>query len=105
VADPFAYVSLDDVQEYLVDTSATPEEIVDALAAERAAQAARCRVEPFTQDLRQALLRRVARNLAARRVPVASMTSFDGGQTSTRVPRVDPEVSRLEAPYRRMTVG
>lgn len=97
---------LAEVKTYLGDVSASDPELQDALDAEAAAQRARCRVpSEYPDDLRQALLRRVARNLAARSVPVASFTSFEGGQTATRVPGVDPEVKRLEAPYRRRTVG
>jgi len=91
---------------YLGETSASDAEILDALTAETAAQRARCRIPPaYPADLRQALLRRVARNLAARAVPVASFTSFEGGGTSARVPRTDAEISRLEGPYLRRTVG
>lgn len=103
-ADPWA-LTVSAMRAYLVDTSATDGEITDALTAERYAQAARCRIDRYTPDLLQALKRRVARNLAARRVPVATLTQFDGGQTSTRLPRTDAEVARLEAPYRRMSVG
>lgn len=105
MADASALVTIDDLRDYLGDTSVSEDGLRDALAAERAAQAARCRVEPYTADLRQALLRRVARNLAARSVPVASFTSFDGGATSTRVPGRDPEVSRLEGPHRRRPIA
>ena len=87
-------------------TSASLTELEGALAAETAAQAARCRVTPYTDDLREALMRRVARNLAARAIPVATWTSFEGGGgASTRVPTSDPEIARLEAPYRRLVVG
>lgn len=96
---------LDEVRAYLGSTSATEEELRAALRAEQSAQARRCRVDPYTQDLHEALLRRVARNLAARAVPIAQFTSFEGGGTSTRVPSRDPEVARLEAPFRRRPVG
>lgn len=103
--DPAA-LTVAQLRAYLVDTSADDSEIADALSAERFAQAARCRIDPYTPDLLQALKRRVARNLAARRVPVASFTSFDGGGgTSQRVPARDAEIGRLEGPYRRITVG
>jgi hypothetical protein len=102
--DPWA-LDLTALRAYLLDTSATDAEILDALGAERAAQVARCRVEPYTPDLLQALKRRVARNLAARRVPVATFTAFDGGQTSQRVPQHDAEIRRLEAPHRKRPVG
>ena len=95
-----------DCVTYLGDTSATDSEVLDALTAEAAAQRARCRVPAvYPSDLRQALLRRVARNLAARGVPLTSFTSFEGGGTSTRVPHSDAEISRFEGPYRRRTVG
>ncbi len=103
-SDPAA-LSVATLREYLVDTSASDAELLDALAAERFAQAARCRIVPYTPDLLQALKRRVARNLAARRVPVAQFTSFEGGGTSSRVPASDAEIRRLEAPFRRIVVG
>jgi hypothetical protein len=90
---------------YLGDVSDTDSTLLEALAAERVAQADRCRVDRYTEALREALLRRVARNLAARRVPVATFTSFEGGGTSTRVPSTDAEIARLEGPYRRWPVG
>lgn len=91
--------------DYLGDISATDTEITSALRAERAAQAGRCRIDPYTYELREALMRRVARNLAARSVPVATWTSFEGGATGTRVPNTDAEIRRLEAPYRKLVIG
>lgn len=106
LASGLSIVTLTDVQAYLgVDVSWSTTEMTRALDAERAAQRRRCRIDDYGPDLREALLRRVARNLAARAVPVATFTSFDGGGTSTRVPMKDAEVARLEAPYRRMEVG
>jgi hypothetical protein len=101
-----AMPTVDELRDYLGDTSHDNDTLTAALAAEAAAQRARCTVPAvYPADLREALLRRVARNLAARSVPVASFSAFDGGVTSTRVPSSDPEVRRLEAPYRRMVVG
>jgi hypothetical protein len=95
-----------DCLEYLRDTSATDVEVRDALTAEMAAQRSRCRVPAvYPPDLRQSLLRRVARNLAARGVPLTLFTSFEGGGTSTRVPRLDAEIVRFEGPHRRRKVG
>lgn len=99
-------VSLAAVKTYLGGTANLSEsdaEIQAALDAEYAAQAVRCRIDPYTADLAEALKRRVARNLAARRVPLATYTAFEGGGgTSTRVPTNDAEITRLERPYRRM---
>jgi hypothetical protein len=98
---------LDEVVAYLgEDLSASLTEVADALAAEIAAQAARCAIPAaYPDDLAQALKRRVSRNLAARAVPVATFTSFEGGATSTRVPQLDAEITRFEAPWRRRPVG
>lgn len=105
LAAGLSVVTLADVQAYLGDVSWTAPEIQQALDAERAAQRRRCRIDDYGPDLREALCRRVARNLAARAVPVASFTSFEGGGTSTRVPTKDPEIARLEGPYLRLVVG
>lgn len=96
-----------DVVAYLGSTtSAAAAEIADALEAEIAAQRRVCRIpSPFPADLHQALKRRVARNLAARTVPIASFTAFEGGATSQRVPAKDAEIARLEAPHRKLPVA
>jgi hypothetical protein len=98
--------NVSDVAVYLGDTSVSTDTMTDALAAEAAAQRARCKMPAvYSADLREALLRRVARNLAARAVPVATFTSFEGGATTQRVPSNDPEIARLEAPYHKRRVG
>jgi hypothetical protein len=101
--------TLTDLRAYLASTGSTgftDAELSAVLAAEGAAQAMACRVPAaYPADLGEALLRRVARNLAARSVPVASFSAFDGGGTVQRVPMRDAEVARLEGPYRRLVVG
>lgn len=80
-------------------------DIGGALAAERSAQRARCGERAiYPDDLREALLRRVARNLAMRRVPLATQTG-DADQPVAIIPGRDPEVRRLEGPYRRLVTG
>jgi hypothetical protein len=104
--DADAMPTISEVSLYLGENSWSNDELTDALAAEAplSGHAARCR--PFTRPTwREALKRRVARNLAARAVPVATFTSFEGGGTSTRVPMLDAEIARLEAPYRKRRVG
>ena len=97
--------ALADVQAYLGTTSFTDPELQGALDAEAAAQRAVCRVGAvYPADLREALLRRVARNLALRGVPMAVLRGdAEGGDTI--LPGRDPEVKRLEAPHRKMTVA
>lgn len=97
-----AFVSLPDLRAYQGMPTATDAELTEALQAERDDQAEWCRVDPYTYPLRGALIRRVARNLAARRAPVAQVNSF--GQTSTGVvvtAQLDTEIARLEAPRRK----
>lgn len=94
------------------DTSWTPAEIEQTVEAEIAAQAAVVRFPDITTGdngppaLLEALCRRVARNLAMRSSPLgvqSSMTEF--GTSAIRLGSTDPEVRRLEAPYRRLVVG
>lgn len=90
---------------YLGDHSATDDEMDDALAAETQAQFDACRVPGFyPSSLRQALLRRCARNLALRGLPLAVLRG-DSESGDTVLPGSDPEVRRLEKPWRRLTVG
>jgi len=90
---------------YLGETSATDEELQDALDAEAAAQRAVCRVPAaYPADLRQALLRRVARNLALRGLPIMVLRG-DAETGSTIPPGRDAEVRRLEAPHRKLVMG
>lgn len=77
----------------------------DALDAERSAQRDVCTVPAVYPDsLRQALLRRVQRNLAMRALPLAVPTGDAQGGPAI-VPGRDPEVRRLEAPHPRLVVG
>lgn len=93
------------VVEYLGETSATEDEVQGALDAELAAQRGVCRVRAvYPPDLREALLRRVARNLALRSLPLAVLRG-DAEAGSTVLPGKDPEVRRLEAPHRKLPIG
>lgn len=91
---------------YLGRNSAPDADVQDALDAETAAQAARCRVDdPAPPDLDQALKRRVACNLARRGLPLAVLQGDAESGRTDFVPGRDPEVRRLEAPYRRLVMG
>jgi hypothetical protein len=92
-------------------------EIASALATEIAAQrkavrAAAFGVDPaapaapvaYPTDLAEAVCRRVARNLALRGIPLAVLQG-DTETGPTVLPGRDPEVRRLEAPYRRLPAG
>ena len=63
-----------------------------------------CRDLLYPKDLRQALLRRVQRNLALRALPLAVLQG-DAEAGSTILPGKDLEVRRLEGPFRRLLVG
>lgn len=99
---------VDDVADYLREDAAswTEADLQGALNAEAAAQRSVCRVAAvYPDDMREALLRRVQRNLAMRSLPVAVLTGDAEGGSSTLLPGRDPEVRRLEAPHRKLVFG
>lgn len=96
-----AFVTVPALKEYLGTTGATDAEIAAALRAERSDQATWCEIDPYTHELREALLRRVARNLAARRIPTAPISSYGQGVTGVvATTQLDAEIARLEASRR-----
>lgn len=102
---PAAWQTTDDLDDYLGEHSATAQEMEDTLSAETAAQFAACRIPgAYPPNLRMALLRRCARALAMKGIPLAVLQG-DDESGSTVLPGSDPEVRRLEKPYRRMKVG
>lgn len=91
-------------------SSADAAEVGSAYAAEKAAQARRCRVPAddavWPADLAEALLRRVAHNLALRQLPLGVQASIsEVGVQTNRVGGTDAEVRRLEAPFRKVVLG
>jgi hypothetical protein len=99
-----AMVTLTQLRTYLGDGAAQwdDDELTTTLAAEQSSQARACRIDPYSLDLLEALKRRVARNLAMRKVPLGvSVSEVD----ATRIGGRDPEVRRLEGNYRRVSVG
>lgn len=101
-----AMPAIADLDEYLGTHSFTDDQLTDALDAEAAAQRKACKVPAaYSEDLRQALLRRCARNLAFRRVPLSVLQGDADAGTTNAYPGRDPEVRRLEAPYRKLPVG
>ena len=100
-ADDLAFITVDQVKTYLRNTSATDAELAQALATERVAQARHCEIDPYTEDLREALLCRVGRNIAARRTPAAQVNSFTGTTAGiSTAAQYASEVERLEQPVR-----
>lgn len=102
--------TVQDVLEYLGDTEWDEATVTAAFNAEKAAQAARCRVPAddtdWPADLAEALCRRVAANLANRALPLGLQSSItEVGVGFSRVGGGDREVRRLEAPYRKLVVG
>ena len=100
--------SLTDLKNYLSDgnpdylPSVSDGQLQEALEAEAAAQRRVCNVGAiYPTDLRQALLRRVARNLALRGLPEAVFQG-DAETGSLVLPGRDPEVRRLEAGHRKL---
>lgn len=104
-----AVPTAEQVAEYLGDAGYTAEQVGAALAAEKAAQARRCRVPAddalWPEDLAEALCRRVARNLAMRGLPLGLFASASEAAVMTTRVGWDVEISRFEAPYKRLVVG
>lgn len=100
-----ALPDLTSVKDYLGgadEISFSDAEIQDALDAEAGAQRKACTVPAvYPPDLAQALKRRVARNLALRGLPVMVLQG-DSESGSLVPPGRDPEVRRLEGPYRKL---
>lgn len=102
-----ADVTVEDLRLYLGDASdrLADETLDDVLDVEATAQAVRCTIpDEYPSDLGEALRRRVARNLALRGIPLAVLQG-DAETGSMVLPGTDPEVRRLEGPYRRLVVG
>lgn len=95
-------VSVPDAAKVAEALGSTAEAVAPTLAAEQSDQASRCRVEPYTDALAQALIRRVARARAMKNVPLGVQMDESGG---IRLGSTDPEVRRLEAPYRRVVLA
>jgi hypothetical protein len=91
------------------DVVLTDAQLQTVLDAETAAQAIACRVpaDPATlpADLHSALLRRCARAVAARGVPLG-LSGAEGEEFGpARVPAYDVEIERLEGDRRRFVFG
>lgn len=101
-----ALPQLADANTYLGAHSWTDDDVQEALDAETDAQADICVIPAaYPKSMRNALLRRVARNLAMHRIPLAVLQGDAEAGTSNVLPTWDPEISRLEKPYRRLLVG
>ena|SRR5690348_10135275 len=89
------------------------DELQDVLDAEVELQAKVCRIpvdptdppaDAFPASLRTAVFRRVARALALKGIPLAVLQG-DSETGTTFLPANDPEVRRLEGPYRVVVFG
>jgi hypothetical protein len=101
----------DELREYLGDgairypVTGPFDPLEPVFDAEAAAQAAVCRIpDEYPADLREALFRRVAVNLARRAIPTGILGIAEGGAPA-RLGSQDPEVRRMESPHRKLVVG
>lgn len=102
LVNPDGTVYVPTVEEVAAELGRTVAAIQDAYGTEVADQARRCRVAPYNMALAGALVRRVQRSLAMRNLPLGVLQDESG---ATRVGSTDPEVRRLEGPYRKVVVG
>jgi hypothetical protein len=97
--------TVDDVRDY--DTaeslsSWTDEQIQGALDAETMDQFLRCRIPAaYGANLAEALKRRVVVNLQKRGHPLGMVQAQEGSSNTAYLATSDPEVRRLEGPYRK----
>lgn len=94
-------VAVPSVSEVAAELGRAVTEIQGAYDAEVHDQARRCRVDPYNSALAAALVRRVKRSLAMGNLPLG--VTLD--ENAVRVGSTDPEVRRLEGPYRKVTIG
>ena len=86
--------------------SLTDEQLQQILLAELDLQAQCCvKVDVYPSALAQALLRRCARDISARQLPVGLSADTSGEYAPVRLPSFDVEIERLEAPYRVIAVA
>lgn len=76
--------------------------VVPALAAELDDQAARCVVTPYSAALRAALVRRVSRHIEMANIPLGAQVGEFGVMYAGGA---DREITRLEAPHRKLSIG
>jgi hypothetical protein len=99
---------VDGVKAYLgAGHSFTDDEIQASLDSEAVAQSRVCRVpggaeDPYPADLATALCRRVARALQMKSAPLGYQAGLDGGMSY--ISSNDPEVRRLEGPFRKRPI-
>lgn len=89
--------------------SLTDAQIQQILDTETALQAAACLVPEAPEDypaaLAQAVLRRCARQIGARQTPLGLTADTSGEYAPVRLPYLDSEIERLEAPFRVIAVA
>ena len=92
-------------------TSVTVQSLSDAqvqqiLDTENALQAAACKWgDEYPPNLAQAILRRCAREIAGRQLPLGLTADTTGEYAPVRLPAYDVEIERLEAPFRVIAVA
>lgn len=93
-------------------TSVTVQSLSDAqiqqiIDTETALQAAACRwvTDAYPVSLAQAMLRRCAREIAGRQLPLGLTADTSGEYAPVRLPSFDVEIERLEAPWRVIAVA
>jgi hypothetical protein len=90
-----------------VSTASLTDDQVQAIVdTETALQAASCLVPAaYPAPLAQAVLRRCAREIAARGLPLGMAGDTTGDYAPVRLPSFDAEIERLESPYRVLSVA
>lgn len=100
--------SVQEVRDWSQVTAAslTDQQVQQVIDTEASLQAAYCTwVGDYPPALAQAMLRRSARELAARQLPLGLSADTSGEYAPVRLPNFDAEIERLEAPFRVIAVA
>lgn len=106
VSAPVELPDTDALAGYLSPTSVDTGRLAEVLDVEIRAQRDVCWLPAqYTVSLREAVLRRCACNLARQGIPLAVQQGDAESGGTVMPPTYDPEVRRLEGPYRKLVTG
>jgi hypothetical protein len=93
------------------DTELIQTQLEDIMLAEAELQVSFCDTDPYRYGLRMAMFRRCARAAAARGLPLGTLpiqvSGYGDGMSygAQLLPRIDAEIERYEAPWRKIAVA
>lgn len=103
---------LSDVQDYLtsigglvLSSKYDPDQLLAVIATEQELQAKKLKPGATGVAITEALCRRVYVNLSRRGYPLGVLETSGDSDGTAFIPTIEGEIRRLEAPWRRVTLG